>query len=453
MQVKYIVAAIAAIAGAQAQATVLDLAAAQPEITVYITGASAQKTALAASVPAICDVANDVVRLSDTSTAATGTVGWYCKTKAITGASGKRTLVLYRSKNGSAAGINQLLSTDTLESQAETIDPTSCSATSGSSGSYVSTCTATVKLESTMALSDVAATEFAAGVLLTTGRAPSSLTKANVGLQGFGVVVNAEMYTALQEQNVADGLMDVSCVGVTTTYACQPSIRSTDYASLISASGTIKSAAALVPAATASASDLVLCRRVDTSGTQASSNIFFLNNVCGSTGFKGQESPISSADGFTASPLISFETPETGDAKDCLNNKTGSTWNTTAAGLRIGVVSLENIPGSSDVWKFVKIDGVSPNYAYDTTTSAWIADAKQKKQVRNGAYKFAVESTALWGGAADAAQKAVAASIAGTMKSSTSDLVGVLAVSGASTLPTVAQYKRNGNNCGELIKR
>jgi hypothetical protein len=453
MQVKYIVAALAAIAGAQAHAAVLNPATQTPEVTVYVTGASAQKTALAASVPAaICANAAEVVTFSDASASATGTTGWYCTSKTtLTGAANKRVLVLYRSKNGSAAGLNQLLSTTVppTEPQAETINIGTCGAPNASN---VSTCTGTSFLESTMALSDVNVSEFAAGVLNSgTGYlSPSSLTKVNVGLQGFGVVANANMYAALQQQNISEGLLPSTCTLGDASAACQPTIRSTDYASLVSLSGAIKDANGLVPNATdagRNGMDLTVCRRVDTSGTQASSNIFFLNNVCGSAGFAGAETPIASTDGYTASPMISYETPETGDAKDCLNNKSGSTWATANPGLRIGVVSLENTPGASDEWKYVKVDGVSPNFYYDGT--AWVADAKQKVQMRNGAYKFAVESYALWKG--DTAQKAVANAISTNMKASTSNLTGVLSISGTGS--NSALYKRANNNCGVLIKR
>jgi len=422
MQVKFIVAAIATMAAAGAQATVIDPTAATADVTIYVSGASAQKPALEATVAtAVCAVPGDVVKLTDTS--GTGSKGWYCEGKGS--AASKKVLVLNRTKGGSAAGVNQVLSSATDEAEAETIDLATCG--SFDATAKTATCTGKKKVESVMALSDVKATEFASGILSSGAGylSPTALTTVAVGLQGFGIVANPAMYTALQEQNVADGLLTAACVGDASA-ACQPSIRSADYASIASVSGGIKDAASLVPAATATGA-LTLCRRVDTSGTQASSNLFFLNNVCGSKGYLGALTPATNADYAWV-----IENSETADVKACVNN---------AADLRLGVVSLENVPGASDSYKFVKIDGISPNF-----TAAGAADAKQKANVRNGAYKFAVESYAMYKGTT--LEKAVAKQIADTLKASTQDLVGVLSLSG--TGPTSALYKRGGNNCAPL---
>lgn len=426
MQIKYIAAAVAALAAVSAHAVVIDPTGATADVTVYVTGASAQKPALETTVAtAVCAVPGDVVKLSDTS--GTGSKGWYCKGKGS--AANKNVLILNRTKGGSAAGINQVLSSTTNESEAETIDLATCGSFDAAAKTAV--CTGKKKLESVMALSDVKATEFAGGILGSgTGYlTPTALTTVAVGLQGFGIVANPAMYTALQEQNVADGMFDAACVGQATA-ACQPSIRSADYASLASSSGGIKDAASLVPAASTTGA-LTLCRRVDTSGTQASSNIFFLNNVCGSKGYLGAEVPATNAE----YPSMVIENSETSDVKACVNN---------AADLRLGVVSLENVPSGSDAYKYVKIDGVSPNF-----TAANAADAKQKVNTRNGSYKFAVESYAMYKGTT--LEKAVAKQIADTLKASTQDLVGVLSMSG--TGPTSALYKRGGNNCAPLMQR
>lgn len=435
MQIKYIVAAIAALAGAQAHADVISPVGATPDVTIFVTGASAQKPALEAVVAsAVCLTPADVVKLTDGS--GTGSKGWYCMGKS--GAAGKKVVVLNRAKGGSAAGINQVLSTATTESEAETIDFSTCGAPNASN---VSACTGKTKVESVMALSDVKVTEYASGILGSGAGylSPSALTVVGVGLQGFGVVANPAMYNALQEQNIADGRLSASCTVGDASPACQPSINSSEYASLAAVASGVKSAAALLPNATTyNTSDLTLCRRVDTSGTQASSNIFFLNNVCGTSGYLGAEAPATNVD-FNASPFTVVENSETSDVKACVNN---------ASGLRLGVVSLENVPSSTatppDTYQYVKLDGVSPNF-----TVAGAVDAKQKVATRNGSYKFAVESYALYKGTT--LEKAVAAQLANTLKSSTQDLVGVLALSGSGT--SSAQYKRGGNNCAPLIRR
>lgn len=429
MQIKYLVAAIATLAAAGAQATVIDPTGATADVTIYVTGASAQKPALEATVAtAVCAVPGDVVKLTDGS--GTGSKGWYCLGKGS--AAGKKVLVLNRTKGGSAAGINQVLSNATAESEAETINLSTCGTFNATT--KTATCTGKTPIESVMALSDVKATEFAAGILGSGAGylSTSALTVVPVGLQGFGIVANPNMYAALQEQNKADGLLPDSCALGDATADCQPSINSADYASLVSAGGLTKSSADLLPnAGTYNSQQVTVCRRVDTSGTQASSNIFFLNNVCGSKGFGGADAPTYNADYSWV-----IENSETSDVKACVNN---------VADLRLGVVSLENVPvAGTDSYKFVKVDGVSPNF-----TAAGVADPKQKVNTRNGSYKFAVESYAMYKGTT--LEKVVAKQIADTLKASTQDLVGVLSMSGTGS--TSALYKRGGNNCAPLLKR
>lgn len=432
MQLKYIVAAIAAIAAAQAHATVISPVGATPDVVVYVTGASAQKPALEATVAtAVCVTPLDVVKLTDG--ASTSSKGWYCNGKGT--AAGKKVLVLNRTSGGSAAGINQVLSNATAETEAQTIDFATCGAPNSSN---VSACTGKKAVESIMALSDVKPSEFAAGILQSGAGylSPSSLTIASVGLQGFGVVANDNMYKALQEQNIADGRLGASCTVGDVTAQCQPTISSADYASLVSTGGSLKDAASLLPLASSyNTQGVTVCRRVDTSGTQASSNVFFLNNVCGSVGFLGAEVATTNTDSDPGVYDVVMNS-ETSNVKTCVN---------TAADLRLGVVSLENVPVSgTDTYKFVKIDGVSPNY-----TAAGVADAKQKANTRNGSYKFAVESYAMYKGTA--LERAVAKQIADTLKASSQDLVGVLSLSGTGS--TSALYTRGGNNCAPLMKR
>ncbi len=435
MKMKYLAAAVATLAVAQAHATPLSPnvggSVNTPDIVVYVSGASAQKPALQAVVAtAVCQTPADVTKLTDG--AGTSSNGWFCLGKtANANTSGKKVLVLYRSKNGSAAGLNQVLSTSFAESEATTIQFSSCAA----STSGTSACTGSEKLESIMALSDVKPGEFAEGILTGSGNAVTSVA---VGLQGFGIAVNGNLYQALQEQNIADGRLPATCSVGDTSAACQPSIGKADYASLAASAGAIKDAATLLPEASSfNGQDLTLCRRVDTSGTQASSNIFFLNNICGTKGYLGASLPATNAD-FNASPFVVVENSETADVKSCVNN---------TSGLRLGVISLENVPvAGTDSYQYVKLDGVSPNYLNDGS-----ADAKQKTNLRNGSYGFAMESYAVYSNNATAGQKAVAVQLANALKASTQDLTGILALTGSGT--TSALYKRGGNNCAPLMQR
>jgi hypothetical protein len=91
-----------------------------------------------------------------------------------------------------------------------------------------------------------------------------------------------------------------------------------------------------------------------------------------------------------------LESPGTADAINCLKDAEPA-----AAGqeMAIGVVSLENVPSAG--WKFVKLDGVSPNfYATDPDGAGALkrgdSDPTQRKNVILGHYLFAMEGSMLW---------------------------------------------------------
>ncbi len=122
--------------------------------------------------------------------------------------------------------------------------------------------------------------------------------------------------------------------------------------------GSIKDAAALLqnPDDT---TPLTLVRRVDSSGTQSASNIFFANNVCGSAGYFGALSPLSSVGCQPRRASISSKNRVTGGVRTALTG-------TNTDGYAIGVMSLENVPSAAATsYRYVKIDGVSPNFNAD----------------------------------------------------------------------------------------
>jgi hypothetical protein len=209
---------------------------------------------------------------------------------------------------------------------------------------------------------------------------------ANVA-QLFAVVVTDELYKAMQAaQGLVVGVPANPAALTAADVANQPSISKDMYASIASfaAAGQWHTDWSGLVGAAGTGKTVNLCRRVNTSGTQASSNAFFLANPCATGAVGGQLAPAATADSDTVYRVK--ENSGTGDVKTCLTNVNSLKDPITLAadangGFGIGVVSAENVPGASDKWKLVKLDGVSPN-----------ADAKQRAAGAQGKYGFVMET-------------------------------------------------------------
>lgn len=224
---------------------------------------------------------------------------------------------------------------------------------------------------------DIDGAAFSADDLLAAGLTESPATTPASFSQVFGVAVSNDLYTALQ---AAQGL--ANCGVDSITPECQPNITRAQYTSIVSdAFNTAKFDVSAVLNVGAAGDLLTVCRRVSTSGTQASSNQFFLNSFVGSDGANlGALAPATAADYASAnSGLTSYDVQEgsgTGNARACLSG----------AGFRLGVLSLENAPDltgpaeprADRQWRFVKINGV---HAYEPAVNS-TATAK------NGSYEF-----------------------------------------------------------------
>lgn len=476
MKIKYLALACAALGSANAFAAnpTYDATATTPDTVFMIAGASAQKNALLATVPSTVfdTTTHGVLYISGPN----GSVGWLGDGKSTIFGAGKKVLVIYQSKNGSAAGLNQLISTTTTEAEATVLSlPASgCGATSTPSSPNVAdaqvTCSGgSAAHEADMALADVHANEFAPG-LLVTGATLKNASASSTGLEGFGVVVNGVLYDALLAQNIHDGLLPSSCASATASTltvgtgngACQPSLRKAEYASLVTDGGQFNSYQALVPNQTGR--NITVCRRDDLSGSQAASNIFFLNNVCGLQGFQGSLSVTTSAstglgtDGTYNYTVVDAANNSTPYSENCVWS--GSATGTTATSdYALGVVGLAEkdsvdaaTPQSSypnAKYYFVKIDGVSPNY-----TAAGAYDATHRANLISGAYQFAVEmgayvkSTTTASSVAGKAAKAIADDIS---KASLSNIPGIGYLTGGTFGDgKTSRYSRGGNNCSPL---
>lgn len=222
--------------------------------------------------------------------------------------------------------------------------------------------------------SDVEASLFSASI--GGGIVSSKGAETNVGVgQVFTVAASIPLYRALQtEQNLP----------LDDDIANAPNITSGQYANIISTGGTADWSG-ILPGNT---NEVILARRVDTSGTQSSSNAFFLRNPCAS-GVGQALSPLRAVNSAT-STLTVIEGSGTGNVKTALTDATirgaSSDPAISRRSFAIGVMSAENDwrfdPPASSGYRFLKIDGVHPE-AGDIVNA--------RASATSGNYKFYME--------------------------------------------------------------
>lgn len=232
--------------------------------------------------------------------------------------------------------------------------------------------------------SDVEAALFPASIGGGNVSAFGAESQALVG-QVFGVVVSTPLYRALQ---TAQGLSDVNSTTFDPLNA--PNITSSQYTSIIALGGTYQTDWSPIVGAAGAGKKVILARRVATSGSQASSNAFFLKNPC-AAGLNAQLTPATAADSTPTFEV--FEGSGTG------NVKTRLTTASNAGDFAIGVVSAENDwrndAAASAGYRFVKIDGIHPetsdvaNARVTATTGAYPFHMEMVNFVANTATGFA----------------------------------------------------------------
>lgn len=203
-------------------------------------------------------------------------------------------------------------------------------------------------------------------------------TPVNLG-QVFGVAVSQPLYKGLQ---AAQGITTPGCIDDVTlgvpvgvddrSPACQPSITSMQYRSIANSDPFGAARAGWGFMGVAGNPKISLARRVAVSGTQASSNAYFLQNPC-------------AGGNLTGGKLVPQGAITSGTYQVTLNSGSSNVrtqLNTAAAPNNhvIGVLSLENQPEGSDTWAYIKVDGVSPN-----------EDAKSRLSAIDGRYGFVME--------------------------------------------------------------
>lgn len=219
---------------------------------------------------------------------------------------------------------------------------------------------------------------------------PTNIAKlSSVGGLGivFGVPVTTNLYRALQ---VAQGLNTGACATTPDSASCVPSLTRSqvrglytasiiDWDSLTNGSGTPLSQIAGVTAP--NTTDVFICRRVATSGTQASFESYFLNERCaaGSATFAAPDDGSGPADTVwvPANPNNGFVNagPSSGNVRSCLATYGNATNNRWALGVLSTEVSAGNLTDGN--FRMVKIDGAPPSL----------------EATANGDYDFFTENT------------------------------------------------------------
>jgi hypothetical protein len=464
-----------------------------PVATLFVGGASTQQGNLLTVLNAtLFDTAamTPILIQDNASPTKTGVKAYLGKTKSVTNGypAGSLIYVVYNANNGSAGGVSQLLAktpkladqTDPKKAVAEadvafvgpaksatepggTMKNTFCgtAATGVTSTTTLVACNSHTTQTADMALSDVRAEELYALYPAATGKV-STLTQVPLFLQSFGVAVSQPLYIALQKKN---GLADTCNTTAIDTSACQPSISRADYASLVAVGGKIATLADLTadPSLTGL---LKLARRDDFSGTQAASNMFFVNGQCGGNDEAGVaksiDANVAKAGGLLGGLAIRTDvTDDVANVLDVQANVTGATAKTaigSSTDYAIGVLGTGSGGKINSYGRFVKIDGMSPNF--DGTN--YMSATATRAQIANGAYPFAFVMHGMYPTANnDAAKKATVLAVLDGFKSSAlTNLSGIAYLDSAASNAVAGQqakYSRkdsngNTNNCSPITK-
>jgi hypothetical protein len=373
MQVKKLVLAVAiAIAAPSAFANLETLpVAVSADNIINITGATAPSKTIGISLEDICASASVsaasrlFITITDGAAAPVGK-GWKCQVPAGTtftklpGVTGP--WIVRKNEGGSLNGINPLRSGTTAggaQAQLNTNAAACAFTVSGSNPQQASgTCPIGAGQRTHIGISDVSQRVFAAKNQLAAVIAGNTYAadQALGQIQGFGVAVSPTLYALLQADQ-----------GVGTAI---PSISKNQYATITST--TDNPWPVLLPNSTEPAGSLTVARRSVTSGTQAASELFFLNNPC-----NAGSAPLAGSRNATLTNNANKLVVTQASSSDAVINAVNST-----TALALGVVSLENIATAN--WRFVAIDGVHPGQPNSPDF--------QRKNIINGSYDFAYQT-------------------------------------------------------------
>ncbi len=201
----------------------------------------------------------------------------------------------------------------------------------------------------------------------------------------FGVAASKQLWLDMQQDQIHAGYLPGCTAGATTVESCTPFLSRAQYSSIVSGTGgsLTQSAKGLFITDTHSDYSLELARRDQGSGTQASSNAYFLNQGCSSSATEHPDAPLgpgqtvqwAAAGTSTITNTITYNAG-TGDVIQRLQLYTATTDPTAnqappTSSYVIGVVSAEKYkattitdsgaPGTSTAgWGFFRLEGTLP---------------------------------------------------------------------------------------------
>lgn len=260
--------------------------------------------------------------------------------------------------------------------------------------------------------------------------------------QVFGVMASEPLYRAMQvAQRIYTSIAAANSADPSFLPQNAPSISKEQYASLAS-----DPLATWAPLGVDDSQEVIIARRVNTSGTQGSSNAFFMGNPClGNPSTGGALAPTTSADSDPGFYNV-VEGGETAEVRTAISNAS------TAGKYAIGVVSLENTDAAGR--RYLKVEGVHPAAGPNNTT-----DSKARYTSAQGQYPFQIELKAFIANNAKGTfgETAINQIISGVSSVQCNIVPRGLVLNSASTACTsansgihITKTTRNGNNCRPL---
>jgi hypothetical protein len=226
--------------------------------------------------------------------------------------------------------------------------------------------------------------------------------------QTFGVAASAALYTKMFDaQKLAGKIPAVCTVNDTALPYCIPNIAKAQMATIMAANefnqAWVKGLEFLTNDPADNAVELRYVRRVDTSGTQAAAQNYFLGQPCAANQLSivAEPTTVDRVGGFIANAKIEnirvYAAPGTGEVLAQLNNVDADG---VAVGIQAGVYALGVVSGENNQtgqnWRWLRVDGapIGENAAPGSSRGPQVTNTNT---LMDGSYSFYYEATYIGG--------------------------------------------------------